>query len=615
MPVSVLAALPISHETDIFGNILGGGLLYTFQAGSSLPLATFQDVQCTIPNTNPVVLDGSGRAIVRYLQGQAYKLKLTMPDSAPGAGDGTVIWTVDNFWPPSAMLLSIVPQYQQTQNENTAGVVPVNTSFAPGHVKRYGAVGDGLTNDRLAIQNAFAAGIAGDGPVVFDNGATYALGPSASGESIITLTAPTNLTVYGNHATLVANTTTFGSQPRILNIVDPQDISIYDLNGTDSGANISVDWQGAWLFWFNTGGTSGQCGDILLSDCAGTNLVGFVGFFGPGGKRIRDISIISGSAKNCYYGLSCQENGDAIFADIRTWNCRRSYFPYGITGHTVNLDIFNDSTALGAATCCLIKRYQFDTKNIKLRASFSGSIVHSSLVALEHQPTGSVGAMEDIQLEVNVCNILPAHNNSNAVRFTSLLTSGVEETVTTLNTWTNIGIGGNFWSQNQGAGSNAAISFGVSPLTAADVWFSPQASILKTHQSGKNNWVFRWSPISESRFAYGDLTATTVLLPLPGWQSFGFTLKTKIWMHDAIANLATENVTYQENIITGFNSSADVVSILKNDTTLSHTQGTGGTIIFTPSGQNINVTFSGSPYAVPTANCRVDVEYISLTHP
>ena len=46
---------------DSTGAILAGGLVYTYQAGSSTPLTTYTTVNGTIANTNPVVLGTDGK--------------------------------------------------------------------------------------------------------------------------------------------------------------------------------------------------------------------------------------------------------------------------------------------------------------------------------------------------------------------------------------------------------------------------------------------------------------------------------------------------------------------------------------------------------------------------
>lgn len=69
------------------GDPLVGGLLYTYVAGTSTPIATYSDPGVT-PNTNPVVLDANGEADV-WLADGVYKFVLK-------DADGVTQWTVDN---------------------------------------------------------------------------------------------------------------------------------------------------------------------------------------------------------------------------------------------------------------------------------------------------------------------------------------------------------------------------------------------------------------------------------------------------------------------------------------------------------------------------------------
>lgn len=66
---------------------LVGGKLYTYDAGTSTPRATYQDAAAATPNTNPVIMDARGEATVFW--NGSYKVVLK------DAADVT-IWTVDN---------------------------------------------------------------------------------------------------------------------------------------------------------------------------------------------------------------------------------------------------------------------------------------------------------------------------------------------------------------------------------------------------------------------------------------------------------------------------------------------------------------------------------------
>lgn len=72
--------------TDDAGNPLVGGKLYTYDAGTSSPRPTYSDTAGSIPNTNPVVLDARGEAII-FWKGV---YKVVLKDSLENT-----IWSID----------------------------------------------------------------------------------------------------------------------------------------------------------------------------------------------------------------------------------------------------------------------------------------------------------------------------------------------------------------------------------------------------------------------------------------------------------------------------------------------------------------------------------------
>jgi|SRR6185312_16139161 len=81
---------------DANGKPLSGGLLYSYIAGGSTPLATYTDQTGSTPNTNPVVLDSNGYASV-WLTSGTYKFVLQ--DSL-----GNTLQTVDQVQTLSAQI-------------------------------------------------------------------------------------------------------------------------------------------------------------------------------------------------------------------------------------------------------------------------------------------------------------------------------------------------------------------------------------------------------------------------------------------------------------------------------------------------------------------------------
>lgn len=79
---------------DDNGIPLAGGLIYTYQAGSSTPLATYTTNGGTIANANPIVLDASGRVPQEIWLFTGYSYKFILKNA-----DDVTIQTLDNIYP------------------------------------------------------------------------------------------------------------------------------------------------------------------------------------------------------------------------------------------------------------------------------------------------------------------------------------------------------------------------------------------------------------------------------------------------------------------------------------------------------------------------------------
>lgn len=90
VPVQI-TPVPYSQFLDNLGAPLVGGLLYTYQAGTNIQQATYRDSTGTAMNTDPIVLDSSGRASI-WLIGASYKFILKN-------SSGSTLWTQDGVSP------------------------------------------------------------------------------------------------------------------------------------------------------------------------------------------------------------------------------------------------------------------------------------------------------------------------------------------------------------------------------------------------------------------------------------------------------------------------------------------------------------------------------------
>jgi len=87
---------PIGNGQQFFdnnGQPLNGGLVYTYQAGSTTPLASYTTINGNIANTNPIVLDASGRTPTDVWLTYGFFYKFVVKTSA-----AVTIGTYDNIY-------------------------------------------------------------------------------------------------------------------------------------------------------------------------------------------------------------------------------------------------------------------------------------------------------------------------------------------------------------------------------------------------------------------------------------------------------------------------------------------------------------------------------------
>jgi hypothetical protein len=135
---------------DNNGDPLSGGKLYSYDAGTTTPRVTYTSVSGSIPHTNPIILDSAGRVPsggeIWVTVDIAYKFVLT-------TSTDVLIATWDNI---SNSILSANADAIVYDPPFTGGVqTNVEDKLAQTiSVIDFGAVGDGVANDTVAIQAA-----------------------------------------------------------------------------------------------------------------------------------------------------------------------------------------------------------------------------------------------------------------------------------------------------------------------------------------------------------------------------------------------------------------------------------------------------------------------------
>ena len=93
------------------GLIASGYKLFTYTSGTASKANTWQDSGSVTLNSNPIVLDSSGRCSLFTLTSD-YKYVLATPTSADPPAAADIIWTVDNVSgiPPGAANIEFMEQ-------------------------------------------------------------------------------------------------------------------------------------------------------------------------------------------------------------------------------------------------------------------------------------------------------------------------------------------------------------------------------------------------------------------------------------------------------------------------------------------------------------------------
>ncbi len=177
MTTGVVAVNPIMQFLDNAGNPAVGGSVLTQVGGANY--ATYSDSALTTALPNPIPLNSRGEASTSAgASSQVFLEPNTVYTFTLSDANGNQLWQatyVDGVQVSITQAAVGEALWPQTAAEITAGVTPTNYAYPPIDVRRYGAVGDGITDDLGAFSNACTvAGVSG-GVVTMDPGAKYLL--------------------------------------------------------------------------------------------------------------------------------------------------------------------------------------------------------------------------------------------------------------------------------------------------------------------------------------------------------------------------------------------------------------------------------------------------------
>ena len=175
---------------------LAGGLLYTYQAGSSTPLASYTDNAGLFPNTNPIVMNADGRPPSEIWLTAGFNYKFVLSDAS-----SVQIASYDNIYGilGSAPSVATIPSGVIVLWSGSIGAIPSGWYLCDG------------TNGTPNLKDSFVVGAGNTYPVAGTGGSANAIIPSHTHTATSVVTDPSH-----NHTTL-GQTLNSGS----INIISP----------------------------------------------------------------------------------------------------------------------------------------------------------------------------------------------------------------------------------------------------------------------------------------------------------------------------------------------------------------------------------------------------------
>jgi hypothetical protein len=162
------------------GTPLAGGKLTSYQAGTTTPQATFTDNTLTIPNTNPVILNSSGQAVVALNPLLAYKFVLT-----DALGNLLPNGTIDNIQNSASLnftftgVANSAPNVEFIRNSSYTGGTVGFVTPAVQVLTNIGAADTNYEWGFLSVLNNLATG--GNNVAIYGQGNKQSSGPTWAG--------------------------------------------------------------------------------------------------------------------------------------------------------------------------------------------------------------------------------------------------------------------------------------------------------------------------------------------------------------------------------------------------------------------------------------------------
>jgi hypothetical protein len=218
-----------------------------------------------------------------------------------------------------------------------------STEWASVKDPAYGAVGDGVTNDKAAILLAIAA----SKHLFFPKG-TYYLGTTSGGDHLLPIDGGGGSVSIKTNGPVkfVTQTTASGSSGSIFRITNANGVVIDHIEGEDTGHDFTTT-TGCVLL--NIAAESGKpVTNISIGSLKGYHVNAALRTSGLFADRVSNINIGAIYCNECYYGVNLQYQGDNVNIGALYFNGgQRSLFGYG--ARDVRAKVYSTNARAGSA--------------------------------------------------------------------------------------------------------------------------------------------------------------------------------------------------------------------------------------------------------------------------
>lgn len=298
---------------DSNGRPLTGGSVYFYVPLTSTLKNTWQDAGKTILNTNPVVLDSSGQAII-YGDGQYRQVVYDV--------HGNLIWDkLTDSYALNSEFQTFVTNVEGTAGASLIGFLQAGAGavaqsiqdvlrLGEVNVESFGAKGDGIADDWAAIMACFAAMKARGGNVTVRMSQRNRITKGLEVPSFVRIKGPAPSRYPYNNAS-----------PAPALVADFSDPNQWVLEPETKVAGVAVPYN-TLLTGLPDGATYNCAVEDLLITSVGVTPYGAIRMHGCPGSTIRNVSTLGtgiGLLVNECYGGEYQIHGEALYYGAIAW--------------------------------------------------------------------------------------------------------------------------------------------------------------------------------------------------------------------------------------------------------------------------------------------------------